>query len=569
MNLNIRVCWPAWLWMNSTADIISAIFADLGFNVLTDIEYQSLIKWWVNYFDIFSSDKNQYLTKKVDIILALNDKNLEAFIPDLKDWWFIISNKKWISNLKEKVDFSKFNVLELDINDKYDNTYLLWILVKLLNLDLEIILSKIDEVFWRKWEVVVNLNKQIIRNIYETYEISKKCEYSISKIWESRKVLYWNKAFTLWAISWWLEYYSAYPMTPASTILSEVIKNKTVKYLQAEDEIAVINSALWASYTWARSMVWTSGGGFALMTEALSFAIQAEIPITAVLAQRAWPSTWTPTFHEAWDLNFALNPTFWDFEHIVIYPSTLEEAYYFGWWSLNLADKYQGVVLVLVDKQSSELHGTFGELKVPEIDRWKMLENPSTDYKRYELVEDWISPRVKVWTPNGDFIATSYEHDEYWATTEESEMKVLMTEKRFKKLKDFYKKENIFGYEVFQPHPNPLLWSRGNEENSKPKKIIITTSFTSYTAKEFVRNNPEFGLIIIKVLKPLDERLLEELKGCEEVIFAESNYSWQLENYISKELGLKYIKWLKVSNIRKYDLYPFYYEDFEELKNRD
>ncbi len=45
-------------------------------------------------------------------------------------------------------------------------------------------------------------------------------------------------------------------------------------------------------------MVGTSGGGFALMTEALSFAAQAEFPITVVLSQRAGPSTGTPTFHE-------------------------------------------------------------------------------------------------------------------------------------------------------------------------------------------------------------------------------------------------------------------------------
>ena len=84
-------------------------------------------------------------------------------------------------------------------------------------------------------------------------------------------------------------------MTPASTLLTEVVKQNRVKYIQNEDEIAVINSALWASFTWARSMCWTSGGWFALMSEALSFAVQAEFPIVTVLAQRAGPSTWTPT----------------------------------------------------------------------------------------------------------------------------------------------------------------------------------------------------------------------------------------------------------------------------------
>ena len=96
--------------------------------------------------------------------------------------------------------------------------------------------------------------------------------------------------------------------------------------------------------------------------------------------------------------------------------------------------------------------------------------------------------------------------------------------------------------------------------------MLIVTSFTSYTAKEFVKNNSEFWLIIIKFLKPLDERILDEIKWKEEIIFIESNYSGQLENYITKEFWLKYIAWLKISNLRKYDLFPFYIEDFNELK---
>jgi 2-oxoglutarate ferredoxin oxidoreductase subunit alpha len=298
-------------------------------------------------------------------------------------------------------------------------------------------------------------------------------------------------------------------------------------------------------------MCWTSWWWFALMTEALSFSVQAEIPITVILSQRAWPSTWTPTFHEAWDLNFALNPTFWDFNHVVLYPSNLEEAYYFWWLALNIADKYQTQVILLMDKQSSELLWTVSNLETQEVNRWIILKTPDENYKRYELTNSWISPRVIVWTKNGDFIATSYEHDEYWATSEDTNIKQAMTEKRFNKLKDFYKKEWIKWYEII---------------NESATKILITTSFTSYTAKYFVKNNPEYGLIIIKILKPLDEKLLKDIQWKKEVIFVESNYSGQLENYITKEFWLKYIKWLTISNLRKYDLFPFYIEDFNKLK---
>jgi 2-oxoglutarate ferredoxin oxidoreductase subunit alpha len=65
--------------------------------------------------------------------------------------------------------------------------------------------------------------------------------------------------------------------------------------------------------------------------------------------------------------------------------------------------------------------------------------------------------------------------------------------------------------------------------------MLVIAGFTSYTAKKFIKDNPEFGLVIIKFLKPLDERLKEELISKEELIFVESNYSGQIENYITKE----------------------------------
>jgi 2-oxoglutarate ferredoxin oxidoreductase subunit alpha len=66
--------------------------------------------------------------------------------------------------------------------------------------------------------------------------------------------------------------------------------------------------------------------------------------------------------------------------------------------------------------------------------------------------------------------------------------------------------------------------------------MLVVTSFTTYTAKEFIKNNSKFGLIIVKFLKPLDERLRADIEKLDEVIFIESNYSGQLENYITKEL---------------------------------
>lgn len=554
MHLNIRITWAAWAWVNSTVDIIAAIFARLGYDLITDIEYESRIKWWVNYFDVSVTDNwAKFLTKKVDLLLAFNAESLERQLSSLKDGATIIVNKKHLEKLEEKgVNLSSFNLLTPEIDDKYDNTYLLWVMAKFMWIELEIINEKLKEVFGKKWEAVVKLNQAVVKNIFENFSIAKTCEYKIIDRNCEKEINYWNKAIIDGATASGLEFYSAYPMTPASTLLTEVVKQNKVRYIQNEDEIAVINSALWASFTWARAMCGTSGGWFALMSEALSFAVQAEFPIVVVLAQRAGPSTGTPTYHEAGDLNYALNPTFGDFEHVVMYPSTLEESYYFGWLALNIADKYQTQVIFLTDKQAAELNGTVWEMTTAVVDRWVVLANPPADYKRYDLSAEYgISPRVKVGTINWDFIATSYEHDEFGATTENSTLKKAFTEKRAKKLENFFGREGYKWYEVVNP---------------TAKKMLIVTSFTSYTAKEFIKNNPEFGLIIVKFLKPLDARLRAEIEGKEEIIFVESNFSGQLEKYLTNEFGLKYINGLKISNLRKYDLFPFYIEDFETLK---
>lgn len=231
-------------------------------------------------------------------------------------------------------------------------------------------------------------------------------------------------------------------------------------------------------------------------------------------------------------------------------PSTHEEAYLFAGFAQNIASKYQTIVILLTDKQFSELHRSYDPLPPPTpIDHGKLLETPSPDYKRYALTEDHVSPYVRVGTENGDFIATSYEHDEYGATSESPEMKAYMTVKRAHKLDNFFEKEGIRGYEIINPNA---------------KKMIITLSCNRFVAEDFITDNPEYGLLIVKFLLPLDSRIRSELEGKSEVIFMENNYSGQLEDHIVKSLELRNIPGLTIANFRKYTLYPFYREELDE-----
>lgn len=554
MQFTLRVTWAAGLGINSLADIIGNMIAHLGYHVTGDLEYESRIKWGTNWFDLSVSDVRPTLHSTIDILIAFDLAGIKKSLTSLRAWGYLIANAKHIEKFTPEmsalVTEKNITLLTLDIADKYENTYLLGILVKLLAIDSSLVHEEIRSVFAKKWEDVIIKNIAIVDDIGSSFTIPTPSPWQLREQ-EGRhfEFTYGNRLIALGAMDSWLEYYSAYPMTPASTILTEITAAKRIPFLQAEDEIAVINSALWASFTGARAMVGTSGGGFALMTEALSFAAQAEFPITVVLSQRAGPSTGTPTFHEQWDINFALTPTFGEFAHVVLCPSTFEEAYLYAGLALNIAQAYQTIVILLTDKQFSELHSSHAPLPPPTpIDRWALIETPTPDYQRYALTEDHISPYVRVGTEHGDFIATSYEHDEYGATSEDPELKWKMTIKRAHKLDNFYENEGIRAYEMV---------------NGTAKKIIVTMSANRIVAEDFIADNPEYGLMIVKFLLPVDPRIRTELEGKMEVIFMENNYTGQLENHLVRSLELRNIPWLSIANFRKYTLYPFYREDLD------
>lgn len=240
-----------------------------------------------------------------------------------------------------------------------------------------------------------------------------------------------------------LEFYSAYPMTPASSLIDVISHDPRVTFFQGEDEIAVSMSMLGAKFAGKRSMCGTSGGGFALMTESISFSNQAELGGVYILSQRAGPSTGTPTFTGQGDLNYALNASFGDTFPIVLAPYTYANGYNLIGKALNWSDTYQHPVIFLIDKSFSESYMSLdpSELRAEPVQKGKLMNNPSLEFARYEETEDGISPYSTPGMPNGEFIATSYEHDIYGKETEDNETKIQMEAKRFRKLETFVQNE--------------------------------------------------------------------------------------------------------------------------------
>src|SRR6185295_10363672 len=99
-------------------------------------------------------------------------------------------------------------------------------------------------------------------------------------------------------------------------------------FVQCEDEIASISMAIGASYAGRVAVTGSSGPGISLKTEALGWAVMAEIPLVIVDIQRGGPSTGMPTNVEQSDLNIACFGGHGDSPRVVIAPANVEDCFY-------------------------------------------------------------------------------------------------------------------------------------------------------------------------------------------------------------------------------------------------
>lgn len=541
MNISIWFSWPAGSWVNTAGLLLWELLSQKGFNVLADKEYVSIIKGGNNCFFLYITDNDTpYISKTIDLFFAFDD--------------YAITKNEKIYALK--------NILNIKtLAKKHKNIFAFWASLKALWIPKEEGIVLLEKIFS---QAVLDENKEELLAWYEyfdTVQLNFKIDLDFSKnIWPQKLFMFGNELIAKWAIDSWLEFYSAYPMTPASSIIDIIVKYpEKVTFFQWEDEIAVGMSMLWAKFAGKRAMCWTSGWWFALMSEGISFSNQAEIWWVYVLSQRDGPSTGTPTFTAQGDLFYAMNASFGDTQPIVYAPSKFEELYTDIWKALNWSDIYQHPVIFLLDKQLSESYKSIAtDLQAEPIDRGIIAESKQNDeYLRYKLTDTGISPYAVPGQENTTFIATSYEHTESWETNEDPVIKWQQMEKRMKKLQTFVQKEfneSFYGYEIINPNA---------------KKFYVTRGMNRYSIEYAIQNKADWWLIVIKSFQPFDKRLKtffqEKKDNIEKLVFVEMNYLGQMQQVVMRECNLldDYWQW-KISHIRKNWLYPFFYEEITD-----
>lgn len=171
-----------------------------------------------------------------------------------------------------------------------------------------------------------------------------------------------NHAIALGAIHAGCRFFAAYPITPATTLLSSMLDMLPPEggiVLQGEDEIASIGYCLGASMAGIKAMTATSGPGISLYSENISFAIAGEIPVVIVDVMRQGPSTGAATRSADGDIMFLRWGNSGGLPVIVLAPVDVRDCFTLTIHAFNLAEKYRCPVFLAINKEIGMTRETF------------------------------------------------------------------------------------------------------------------------------------------------------------------------------------------------------------------
>lgn len=528
---------------------LGILLRDLGYEVYLSSNYPSLIRGGHNFVRLsFGKEKIWSDHSKLDTLIALNEETVQLHLSELNENGIVFADSfehEDIEKLGQNAVFipMSYSVKKLSLPEITRNSVALGALCYLLDLPL-VTMKKVLEIVFKDKKPEANIKlAELGYGHLEQREFRHTKKIDPSDI--HAEFLDGNMAFSRGLQAAGLDFYVAYPMTPASTILHYLARKQTkdgLKVIQPENEISVINMALGISYAGKRVAIGSASGGFALMQEAFSFAGMAEFPLVVAVSQRQAPATGVPTHSSQSDLRFVVHAGHGEFPRIVIAPGDPEESYKAGCDALNLAWKFQLPVIVLLDKILSEhmmtcpIHESYAH-----VDRGMVAENTGENYGRYEITEKGISPMAFPGTENTVVKVTSYEHDEKGITTEKVEEVKKMLEKRFAKIKGI--EEDIRGRDTVKVY--------GDKGSENAIVFFGSTKGPVLEASKYL--NKSVKLVQILWLEPFDtERVKKELDGKKKIICVEGNHNGQLASLIREKTGLEV-----TDKILKYDSLPF------------
>ena len=541
-------------------DILARLFVRRGLHLNTYNAYQSIIRGGHIFLTVRVSNQKIYTHgDKLDLLLCLNQDTADRHLGLMESGTRVIFNSDSIkpNEAQEGVVLCPMPVADLTNNNRnklFQNTAAVGAIMSLLGLDFQILEDSLTLRFQRQGQAIVDENVGVARAGFDY--ANTNFEPFLEGVPSGPKPLaVWsgNEALAMGGAAAGVKYYSAYPMSPASGVLHWMASNARalgIMVRQAEDEISVANMAIGAAHTGCRAMCATSGGGFALMTEAIGSAGMMEIPIVFINVQRAGPSTGVPTKTEQGDLWQVLGASQGDFERFIVAPRDDLDAFITIPELFNLVDKCQCPGIVISDLLISE--GRFSvdpdDINMhPNIDRGDLITEPSTSngYLRYENTESGISPRALPGLEGYVHVVATDEHDEDSILISDEftnpHKRRKMVEKRARKFQHVAKE--IAPPQLEGPQDADVTLIGWGSTYGFIKEAMEQLKLKGVTANH----------LPIRWIVPLHaEAVTTILSHSKRTIIVENNYSGQFFRYLRSETGLSVD-----GHIRKYDGEPF------------
>jgi 2-oxoglutarate ferredoxin oxidoreductase subunit alpha len=432
-------------------------------------------------------------------------------------------------------------------NKLFKNTIIFGFLLGIMELEKEEGNQKISEFFDDKSEDIVEKNKEALSIGFD--EGQKHTDlFNIKRgSIENCKNISGTEAVGIGALAGGCNFVGSYPMSPATGVLTYLAgkgKEYGVLVEQAEDEIAALNMVIGSWYTGGRGLATTSGGGFALMQEAVSLSGVSETPCVVHIAQRPGPATGLPTRMEQGDLNLTVYAGHGEFPRIIVAPGTLKDGIELTQKIFYLADKYQVPAFILTDQFYVDSNSQMEKFDLEDKYLEQNIVETEDNYKRYKITEDGISPRGIPGYGEGVVKGDSHEHTEEGLGTEDFNIRNRMNEKRMRKtdkiLEDYIQPELI-----------------GDQDY---KNLLVGWGSTYGVLAEFVDSNKDLktSFLNIKQLYPLSDSLKKYFEKAEKIIVVENNFKGQLADLLKLELDVKVDE-----RVLKYSGEPFSIEEID------
>ncbi len=554
--------------LDRTGDTLARTAGRLGLHVFTYNSYQSIIRGGHTWLKLrISEDKVDNHGDRLNVLIALNQDSIERHAPEVESGGAIIFNSAKLSCdsslVREGVTLLPLPIPELTkdmgrLLPVMQNTVTLGALLHLIGFDVEITKALLSDTFRHKGEQIIEQNTNVLSaghaHAVGQAEPLKGLDWNFTH--KRRPLVNGNQMIALGAVAAGCKLFSAYPMSPATSILHWLASHSEkvgVLVKQAEDELAVVNIAIGAGHAGVRAMCATSGGGFALMTEAIGMAAMLETPVVIVNVMRGGPSTGLPTKTEQGDLNQAFGASQGDYPRMIVAPVSALDCYNATVEAFNIAEKYQLPVILLSDLLLAEHRSTIDpgaiSADVP-IDRgeWVTELTPQNSqqgrFKRYALNDSGVSPRARPGAPDLMHVSGTDDHDETGVLISDEHTNAAirrkMHEKRMKKMDAVLR--DLAAPELEGPADAEVTLVGWGSTWS-----VIQEAAARLTADGLKTNQLQF-----KYLYPFHAKEAQRILGaCKRAIVVENNYTGQFERHMRAESGVTI-----ADHIRRYDGEP-------------